>query len=126
MKCLSRRTFLAASAAAVVSPAIGTAAPASEVDAVIIGAGAAGIAAARRFSTVGRKFVLLEAADHIGGGCVTDTKLFGVPFDRGAHWMYAPEFNPLVKFAPKAGLDFDQASTRLHMRVGRRDARDSE
>ena len=43
---------------------------------VIVGAGAAGIAAARKIVAAGRKFVLLEAADHVGGRCVTDLRTF--------------------------------------------------
>lgn len=127
MKHLSRRTFLATSAAAAVaSPAIGALQPAPDIDVIIIGAGAAGIAAARRFSVAGRRFVLLEASDRIGGRCVTDVTTFGVPFDRGAHWIYSPETNPLLKLVARTGLDFDQASSRLHLRVGRRNARDSD
>ena len=67
---------------------------------VIIGAGAAGIAAARRLVAAGRSVVLLEAAAEVGGRCITDTKTFGVPYDRGANWIYNADINPLVKLAP--------------------------
>src|SRR5208282_6669687 len=88
MPRLSRRSFLAASAALVARPALAATAPSSAgIDVVIVGAGAAGIAAARRIAAAGRKFVLLEAADHIGGRCTTETRSFGVPYDRGAHWI---------------------------------------
>lgn len=126
MKALTRRSFLAASAATVAAPAVAAPATVPDTDVIIVGAGAAGIAAARRFSAIGRRFVLLEAADRVGGRCVTDSNLFGVPFDRGARWIYAPDANPLVKFAAKAGFDIEPSSSRLHLRVGRRDARDSE
>ena len=46
--------------------------------------------------------VLIEATDHIGGRCITDTRIFGVPYDRGAHWIYLPDLNPLTKLAPRA------------------------
>ena len=126
MKRLTRRSFLSVSAATLASPAIGAPAPAVDTEVIIIGAGAAGIAAARRLSVAHRRFVLLEAADRIGGRCVTDTAIFGAPFDLGAHWIYSPETNPLIKLGPKTGFDFDQSSTRLNLRVGRREARDSE
>ena len=98
MSRLSRRSFLTVSAA-LASRSAFAAGPAATppVDVVIVGAGAAGIAAARRIAAAGRKFVVIEAADHIGGRCVTDTRSFGVPFDRGAHWIHTPDFNPLMK-----------------------------
>ena len=95
MPRLSRRSFLAASAALAARPAIGATAPTSgDIDVVIVGAGAAGIAAARRIAAAGRRFVLIEAADHVGGRCITDTRTFGVPYDRGAHWIHLPDLEP--------------------------------
>ena len=113
MKRWSRRSFLAAGAAgaaATAAPALGAPAPKkgapapkqeppSGIDAVIVGAGAAGIAAARRLAAAGRRYVLIEAAPQIGGRCITDTSTFGVPYDRGAHWIHMAELNPLAKLA---------------------------
>jgi monoamine oxidase len=128
MPRLSRRSFLAASAAlAVARPAAGAVTRASsEVDVVIIGAGAAGIAAARRLSAAGRKFVVLEAADHIGGRCITETRTFGVPYDRGAHWIYAPDLNPLSKLTPRRGIEVYPAPASQKVKIGRRYAREGE
>src|SRR5262245_28160703 len=103
MKRLTRRSFLAASAAAVAAPAVGAPAPAGDTDVLIVGAGAAGIGAARRIAAAGRRFILVEATDHVGGRCVTDTRSFGVPFDRGAHWIYTPDINPVAKLASRTG-----------------------
>ena len=61
-----------------------------------------GIAAARKVAAAGRRFALIEASDHVGGRCVTDTRIFGVPFDRGAHWLHMPDINPVAKLAPRA------------------------
>lgn len=69
------------------------------VDVVIVGAGAAGIAAARRLIAAGRQVAIAEAAPEMGGRCVTDSKIFGVPYDRGAHWIYMPDINPVAKLA---------------------------
>src|SRR5262249_58967283 len=75
---LPRRSFLAASAATLTAaPALGAPRPAPApdvprsgwVDAVIVGAGAAGIAAGRRLAAGGKRFVVLEAADNVGGRC---------------------------------------------------------
>src|SRR5712692_15207 len=101
---LSRRSFLTASAALAAAPALGAVPSSGSVDVVIIGAGAAGIAAARRVAAAGRRFALVEAAARIGGRCTTDTRIFGVPYDLGAHWIHMPDINPVAKLAPRTGL----------------------
>jgi monoamine oxidase len=130
MPRLSRRSFLAASAASAAlaaRPAIGAVAPAlPSIDVVIVGAGAAGIAAARRIAAAGRKFVLIEAADHVGGRCITDTRTFNVPYDRGAHWIHMPDLNPVTKLAPHRGIEIYPAPASQKVRIGRRYAREGE
>jgi monoamine oxidase len=127
---MTRRGFLRASAAFAAAPALyGTAfaaAPPREADIVVIGAGAAGIAAARRIQAAGRKVVVLEAANQIGGRCLTDTTSFEVPFDRGARWMHNPDTNPIIKLARAAGLDIVTAPSGQKVRIGRRNARAGE
>src|SRR5262245_38074819 len=115
MPRFTRRSLLAASAALAAERAMAQGrrgpAPAPDasrsgsVDAVVVGAGAAGIAAARRLIAARQRIVVLEAADEIGGRCVTDSKTFSVPFDRGAHWIYAADANPLARLAPQIGFD---------------------
>src|SRR5690242_14389993 len=90
---LSRRSFLAASAAVVAAPALLRAQQAAEVDVAIVGAGAAGIAAGRRVAAANRRIVLLEAANRIGGRCITDSTIFDAPLDLGAHWIHRPDGN---------------------------------
>ena len=135
MRRLTRRSFLAASAATLTAaPALGAPRPAPApdvprsgwVDAVIVGAGAAGIAAGRRLAAAGKRFVVLEAAENVGGRCITDTKTFGVPYDRGAHWIYAADINPLAKLAMQTGLEVYPAPPGQRMRIGRRYAREGE
>jgi monoamine oxidase len=124
---MSRRVFLAVSASAVAAAPVLGAVPASGmVDVVVVGAGAAGIAAARRIARAGRRFALVEANDRVGGRCVTDTRTFGVPFDRGAHWIHVPDTNPLAKLAPKAGAEIYPAPAGQRLRIGRRNAREGE
>jgi len=127
MTLLSRRRFLAASAA---SAAVGdplVAAPAMvDVDVAIIGAGAAGIAAARRIAGTRARVALIEASGRMGGRCVTDTSTFGVPFDRGAHWIHMPDLNPVMPLAVKSGFDIYPAPPGQRVRIGRRYARASE
>ena len=92
----------------------------------IIGAGAAGIAAARRVAAAGRRFALIEAGNRIGGRCVTDTRSFGAPFDTGAHWIRQADINPVVKAAAKADLDVYPVPPGQKIRIGARHARESE
>jgi monoamine oxidase len=138
MKPFSRRTFLTASAAALAAgpvlaaPSPRKGAPRSEEprsgppEIVIVGAGAAGIAAARRLVAAGRRVVVLEASSQVGGRCITDTRTFGVPYDRGAHWIYGADSNPLVRLGRQAGIDMYPAPPGQRVRIGRRYARESE
>ncbi|MGH6768392.1 MAG: flavin monoamine oxidase family protein, partial [Xanthobacteraceae bacterium] len=134
MQRLTRRSFLAASAAFTAAPAFGASkqkkapsgGPSSGVDVVIVGAGAAGIAAARRIASAGKRVVVCEAAATVGGRCITDTKTFGIPYDRGAHWLHTPETNPLAKLATQTGLDIYPAPPGQRVRIGRRYAREGE
>jgi monoamine oxidase len=133
---LTRRSFLAAGAAVAAQPARG--APRSRssptpdvprsgnVDVIIIGAGAAGIAAARRLAAAGRRFALLEAGGEVGGRCITDNKTFGIPYDRGAHWIYLADNSPIAKLAAQTGFDLYLAPPGQRMRIGRRYAREGE
>ncbi|GAB2865414.1 NAD(P)/FAD-dependent oxidoreductase [Actinocorallia aurea] len=54
----------------------------TDTDVLIIGAGMAGLAAARRLHRSGRHFLVLEAADRVGGRVATD-EVDGFTLDRG-------------------------------------------
>jgi monoamine oxidase len=125
---ITRRGFLVASAGLAAMPVLrANAAPLPrEADIVVIGAGAAGIAAARRIMATGRKVVVVEAASQIGGRCITDSTTFDTPFDRGARWMYNPDTNPMIRLARSVGLDVLPAPSGQKMRIGRRNARAGE
>jgi monoamine oxidase len=127
---MTRRDLLSASAALAVTPALGRRARAAalprEADIVVIGAGAAGIAAARRIQAASRSVIVVEAAGRIGGRCLTDTATYEVPFDRGARWLHSPDTNPMVRFARNAGLEVYPAPLGQKIRIGRRYARAGE
>lgn len=127
---MTRRGFLSASAAFAAVPAFSGRASAAplprDADIVVIGAGAAGIAAARRIMAANRKVIVVEATSQIGGRCLTDLATFGAPFDRGARWMHNPDTSPLVRLARNAGLDVSPAPLGQKIRVGRRFARAGE
>lgn len=98
----------------------------AEVDAVVIGAGAAGIAAARGLRAAGLRVTVIEAAARIGGRVHTDTRHFGVPYDVGAHWLHYRETNPFADYGLESGFDVYPAPEEAVMYVGNRPADDSE
>lgn len=92
-----------------------------EPDVVIVGAGSAGIGAARRLIASGLTVTLLETRDRIGGRTVT--RVFrGHPVDLGAHWLHAGPINPLVKLGHKRGEPLRRAPTDGHFYVRGRPA----
>ncbi len=126
---IARRDFLLASAALGYGVLTGRAASAAlptNPDVVVIGAGAAGIAAARRLAAANVRVAVLEATDRVGGRCQTDTTTFGVPFDRGAHWLYSQDTNPVAKLARSVGMEIYPAPPSQKIRIGRRNARSGE
>ncbi|MEA2927752.1 MAG: hypothetical protein QOG38_180 [Hyphomicrobiales bacterium] len=126
MSQMNRRSFIAGSAALAATPALGAVAASGEADVAIIGAGAAGIAAARKVAAAGKRFVLIEASDKVGGRCITETRTFGVPFDRGAHRIHMPDINPVAKLSARSGLDIYPAPPGQKLRIGKRNAREGE
>jgi monoamine oxidase len=123
---LSRRAFLATAASAAALPRLAVAQP-TNPDVVVIGAGAAGIAAARRLIASGKSVVVIEAADRIGGRAHTDHTTFGTSYDQGAAWLQGPSGLPHVDLARRQGytlVDHDNAGEALF--VGNRPADASE
>ncbi len=77
----------------------------SEVDVAVIGAGAAGIAAARRLAKAGKVSVLvLEARERAGGRTWTIEKN-GCPLDLGGEWLHSADRNVLVPLAEELGFE---------------------
>ncbi|MEI6517473.1 MAG: FAD-dependent oxidoreductase, partial [bacterium] len=77
---------------------------------LVLGAGMAGISAARTLADVGCSVTVLEARDVAGGRIRTDTSL-GAPVDLGASFIHGTKGNPLVALASQFGAatyDIDQ------------------
>ena len=93
---LNRRTFTAMCGAGALAPAnvFAQTGGAANPDVVVVGAGAAGIAAAHALRDAGVSYVQVEAADRVGGRAFTETSTFGVPYDHGAHWVQSQHRNP--------------------------------
>ena len=87
-------------------------------DFLVVGAGVAGIAAARALQARGLSCLVLEAKDRIGGRAYTDA----TGFDHGASWLHQANDNPLTGFAEALGfetVDHDKLRQRLLFTKGR-------
>ncbi len=89
----ARRAVLAGLASFAAQPA-----RAQNPDVLIIGAGAAGIAAGHELKRRGISFQIIEARDRVGGRMFTDASL-DVPFDAGAFYIHWAEKNPWARIA---------------------------
>lgn len=78
-----------------------------DMDVAIIGAGAAGIGAARRLKGSRLKVMMLEAAPRIGGRAWT-LDIAGIPVDMGCAWLHSASRNVWTGLAEKAGVKIDR------------------
>jgi monoamine oxidase len=74
----------------------------SHFDVIVVGAGAAGLAAARRLQAAGRSCVVLEARPRPGGRAITDHSL-DAPADLGAAWLHFGDQSEWTRIAERAG-----------------------
>jgi monoamine oxidase len=71
---------------------------------VVVGAGMAGVVAARLLRDSGFFVTVLEARQRIGGRVWTDSSL-GAPLDLGGSWVHGVEGNPLTLWCGKLGIE---------------------
>lgn len=81
-----------------------------EIDVAVVGAGAAGIAAARRLAGAGRRVRVLEALPRLGGRAHT-VQARGLPLDLGCGWLHSAGRNPLVAQAEAIGMVVDRGES---------------
>lgn len=128
---ISRRGLLGLTAAAAGAMMLPTSpARAAREHVVVIGAGMAGLTAARRLHDAGMTVTVLEARDRVGGRILTSRSWPDLPVDLGASWIHGITGNPLTRLAERADAatvrtDYSSYVTYNHRgdRLGRADER---
>jgi monoamine oxidase len=80
----------------------------SSIDVAIIGAGAAGIAAAHGLKNSGLSTIVLEARGRAGGRGHTIMAAPGIAFDLGCGWLHSADKNRFVKIAEQLNFEIDK------------------
>ncbi|TMJ63629.1 MAG: FAD-dependent oxidoreductase [Alphaproteobacteria bacterium] len=80
----------------------------SEIDVAIVGAGAAGLGAARTLDKSGLSVVVLEARDRLGGRGHTFMAAPGITFDAGCGWLHSADKNSFVQIASQLKFEIDK------------------
>ena len=81
----------------------------SDVETVIVGGGAAGIAAARRLHNAGVGCLIVEARPRLGGRAWTIVDPSGHPIDLGCGWLHSADRNPWVVIAEEQQKTIDKS-----------------
>src|SRR5471032_1871308 len=71
---------------------------------LVIGAGMAGLVAARLLHDSGFKVTVLEARERLGGRTWTDDRI-GAPVDLGGSWVHGVDGNPLTLWCEQLGIE---------------------
>ena len=73
-----------------------------ETDVCVVGAGLAGLTAARQLADAGRDVVVLEARDRVGGRVLTEQLADGTLIDHGGQWL-GPGQHRIARLADELG-----------------------
>src|SRR5262245_31040535 len=84
----------------------------AEVDVAIIGAGAAGLGAAKALEGSGLSILVLEARYRVGGRAHTVIASENVTFDVGCGWLHSADRNTFVPVAQKLRFKIDKQRPR--------------
>jgi len=80
----------------------------SDFETVVIGGGAAGLAAGRRLRQAGVKCLVVEARPRLGGRAWSVIESSGFALDLGCGWLHSADRNPWVKVAEEQGQTIDK------------------
>ena len=75
-----------------------------DTDVIIVGAGSAGLAAAKELARLGLACTLIEGSHRIGGRAFSREIAPGVWFDIGCAWLVGGESNPFASIADDLGI----------------------
>ena len=89
----------------------------SPVDVLILGAGAAGISAARRLRDAHLSVLLIEARARVGGRAWTIRDGASLCLDLGCGWLHSADRNPLVDVANQLRLSVDRSAPSWRKRA---------
>jgi monoamine oxidase len=92
-----------------------------DIETVIVGGGAAGIAAGRRLKNAGVKCLIVEARPRLGGRAWTIADPSGFPIDLGCGWLHSADRNPWVAIAEEQRKTIDKTTPpwrRLSLPMG--------
>jgi monoamine oxidase len=95
--------------------------PSSDVEVVIVGGGAAGIAAARRLCDASISCLVVEARPRLGGRAWTVIDGSGFALDLGCGWLHSADRNPWRRVAEEQGVSIDKTPppwTRPSLEIG--------
>jgi monoamine oxidase len=81
----------------------------SAYDVVVVGAGAAGLSAARRLKGAPLSTLVVEARDRVGGRAHTIVVDGRWPIDLGCGWLHSADVNPFSKIAAAGGFTLDKS-----------------
>src|SRR5436190_6347077 len=93
-----------------------------DADVLVIGAGASGLAAARGLADAGRRVIVLEARDRIGGRVWTDRSFADIPVERGAEFIHGEQADTWA-LVRRAGLRTESFSRWQGRRIVAEDGR---
>jgi monoamine oxidase len=82
----------------------------SDFEVVVVGGGAAGVAAAKALHRAGVRCLLVEARDRLGGRAWTVKDPNGFAIDLGCGWLHSADRNPWARVAEEEGVTIDKSA----------------
>src|ERR1700732_660798 len=90
----------------------------TDPDVIVIGAGAAGLGAARRLAAAGLAVRVIEARNRPGGRAWTAHDPSGLPLELGCAWLHSADENELCAVAGPSGLTLDKPLPPWRTQIG--------